>query len=105
MWRNGLDKTDSELSPLVNPCEHGNKERVVFCDITPCNPLKSNKYFGDRCRLHLQGRRISQEETSMKLVASRPCLIYFSILKLYATCSSETSVNFQRNTRRYIPED
>jgi hypothetical protein len=28
-----------------------------------------------------------------------------SILKLEAICSSETSVDSQRNTRRYIPED
>jgi hypothetical protein len=26
-------------------------------------------------------------------------------LKMKATCSSETSVDFQRTTRRYIPED
>jgi hypothetical protein len=32
------------------------------------------------------------------------CLAY-SILKMVMICSSETSVNFQRTTRRYIPED
>jgi hypothetical protein len=30
---------------------------------------------------------------------------YFSALKIEATFSSETSVHFQRITRRYIPED
>jgi hypothetical protein len=29
----------------------------------------------------------------------------FSILKMEAICSSETSVDTQRATRRYIPED
>jgi hypothetical protein len=31
-------------------------------------------------------------------------LAYSLILKIEATCCSETSVGFQRNTRRYIPE-
>jgi hypothetical protein len=30
---------------------------------------------------------------------------YFSTLKMVATCPSETSVDFQRNTRCYIPEN
>jgi hypothetical protein len=33
------------------------------------------------------------------------CLVYSSTLKMEATCSSETSADFQRSTRRYIPED
>jgi hypothetical protein len=33
------------------------------------------------------------------------CLIYCSTLKMEAICSSETSVDFQLTTRRYIPDD
>jgi hypothetical protein len=33
----------------------------VFWDITLRSPLKVNQRFGGTCRLHLQGRRISQE--------------------------------------------
>jgi hypothetical protein len=33
------------------------------------------------------------------------CLAYSSTLKIQATCYSETSVDFQRTTRRYIPND
>jgi hypothetical protein len=33
------------------------------------------------------------------------CSTYFSTLKMEATCSSRTSIDFQRTTRRYIPED
>jgi hypothetical protein len=33
------------------------------------------------------------------------CLAYSSNLRMEATCSSETSVDFQRTARRYIPED
>jgi hypothetical protein len=32
-------------------------------------------------------------------------LAYFSLLKMDAIFSSETSVDFQRNTRHYIPKD
>jgi hypothetical protein len=47
----------------------------------------------------------------VKQVASRACfmlvscLAYSSIMKMEAKCSSETSVDFQRTTRRYITED
>jgi hypothetical protein len=30
---------------------------TIFCDRTPCSPLKVNQRFGGTCRLHLQGRR------------------------------------------------
>jgi hypothetical protein len=33
------------------------------------------------------------------------CLAYSSTMKVEAICISETSVFFQRTTRRYIPED
>jgi hypothetical protein len=33
------------------------------------------------------------------------CLTYSSALKLEATCYTETSVDFQRATRCFIPED
>jgi hypothetical protein len=32
----------------------------LFWDITQCSPLKVNRRFGGTCRLHFQGRRISQ---------------------------------------------
>jgi hypothetical protein len=51
----------------------------------------------------------------MKLAASQAmhdacfmlvcCLDYSSTLKTEATCSSETSVDFQWTKRRYIPDD
>jgi hypothetical protein len=53
-------------------------KNTVFCDITLCLPL------------------------AFTLVS---CSAYSSTLKMEATCSSETSNDFQRITRRYIPED
>jgi hypothetical protein len=63
---------------------------TIFWDIAPCNPLSVNRHFGGTYRLHLQGRT---------------CRTYFFDLKMEAICSSETLVDTQRTTRRYIPED
>jgi hypothetical protein len=82
-----------------------------------CSPLKVNWHFGGTSRLHLQGRRISQARTqhenrrqaeqlclppTFTLVS---CLSYSSTLKMETTCSSETSVDFQRTTLSYVTED
>jgi hypothetical protein len=32
---------------------------IVIWDITPCSPLKVNRSFGGKYRLHLHGQRIS----------------------------------------------
>jgi hypothetical protein len=91
----------------------------VFWDITPCRPLKVNGRFGETCTLHLQGRRISQASNQREACSKLAtwyfllatfftlisCLAYSSTLMMQMTCSSETSVNFKRTTRRYIPEN
>jgi hypothetical protein len=41
-------------------------ESSLFWDITPCSPLKVNWPFGETCRLHLQGRRISQARNQLE---------------------------------------
>jgi hypothetical protein len=84
---------------------------TIFCDITPCSPLKVNRRFGGTYRLNLQGRRMSrarnQRESRYKAGAFTlvSCSTYYSTLKMEAIRSSETSVDFQRTTLRYIPED
>jgi hypothetical protein len=62
-------------------------ESSIFWDITPCSPLKV------RARLCLP-----------PAFTPVSCLAYSSTLKMEAKCSSETSVDFQRTTRSYIPE-
>jgi hypothetical protein len=64
-------------------------ESSIFRDIRPCSLLKVN-------------RRLLFMPPAFKL---DPCSVYSSTLKMEAICSSETSVGFQRTTRRYIPED
>jgi hypothetical protein len=59
---------------------------TIFWDIMPCSPLKVNR----------------ELPPAFTLVS---CLAYSSTLKVEAICSSETSVRFQRTTRRYIPGD
>jgi hypothetical protein len=63
--------------------------------------MKINRPFGGPCRFHLQDRRINQSRNQREIGDKQ----MFSILKMEAICSSETSVNFQLTTRRYIPQN
>jgi hypothetical protein len=75
-------------------------------DVMLCSLLKVNRRFGGTCHHNIQGQRISQAGNQRLLSATMVyCLAFSSTLKMEATCSSETSVDFQRTTRRYIPED
>jgi hypothetical protein len=65
---------------------------TIFWDITPCSPLSVSRRFGGTLCFPAVFTRVS-------------CPAYFSNLKMGAICSSETSVDIQRTTRRYIPED
>jgi hypothetical protein len=69
----------------------------MLWDITPRSPLKVN-------------RRYLAYSSALKMEAifSSEMLVSFSAysnLKMEAMCFSETSIDFQRTTRRYIPED
>jgi hypothetical protein len=82
-------------------------EEFCLLGYTPCSRLKVNRRFGGTRRPHHHSRIISR---AWKQVASRAftlvsCSTYSSILNMEAICSSETSVDFQWTTRRYIPED
>jgi hypothetical protein len=59
---------------------------VIFWHITPCSPIKVNRRFGG---------------TRFILVSFSA----YSTLKMEATCSSETLVDFRWTKRRYIPQD
>jgi hypothetical protein len=43
-------------------------ESSVVWDITPCSSLKVNQHFGGTCRLHLQGRIISLEDSKQNKI-------------------------------------
>jgi hypothetical protein len=64
----------------------------IFWDITLCSKLKINWCFGGTCRLHLQGSRISKQETSMKQVGLFGFLL--SLLQsAMASYESQHSIN------------
>jgi hypothetical protein len=77
----------------------------ILKDIKFCtkSSLKVNRCFGVTCLLHIQRRIIRQRrnyhEAGSKQTSSS------STLKMKATCSSETSVDLQRTTWRFIPEN
>jgi hypothetical protein len=85
----------------------------IFCNITPCSPLKVNRHFVGTCGLQLQSRRISQtgdqrevgSKDSLTCLVLVSCLACSSDLKMEMTHPSETSADFQRTTRCYIAED
>lgn len=68
----------------------------LFCDIKPCSPLTISRHCGGKCHLHLQVLWSSQA-ASIKQGDSRACCL--------TICSSEMLVEFQRNTRYYIPQE
>jgi hypothetical protein len=74
------------------------KKSIIFWDITPCSPLSVNRHFGGTYHLHLQVQRNKFSKKPASKQASR-------WQAMEAICSSETSVNTERNARRYIPED
>jgi hypothetical protein len=44
----------------INTANCSLQKSYTFWDITPRSPMKVNRRFGGTCRLHLNGRRISQ---------------------------------------------
>jgi hypothetical protein len=82
---------------------------TIFWDITPSSPLTINRRFGGTYRLQIQGRKISLARSRRKSrwQAETPPgkTPGFVTLKMEAIYSSETPVDTQRTTRRYIPED
>jgi hypothetical protein len=70
-----------------------------------------NRRFGGTYRLYLQGRRNKPSGTTSVKAGGKPAFTqvsssaYSSTLMKEVISSSEKSVDFQRTTRRYIPED
>jgi hypothetical protein len=76
----------------------------MFPALTPCSPLKINRRFGKKNILLLFSK--SKNKPNKKPTIIRFLLhAGFLLVLLEATCFSETSVDFQRTTRQYIPVD
>jgi hypothetical protein len=78
-------------------------------NLFPYSPLKVDRHFGVTFCLHLQGRRSQATNQSGSLLTTcftlLSCLDFSSILKTEATSSPLTSVDCQRTTQHYIPEN
>jgi hypothetical protein len=72
-------------------------KRTISWDVMPCSPVEVHRRFGGTCRLHFQ----SVLALIFLLV---PSSAHFSTRSMEATCSSETSEDFQRTTRCCGPE-
>jgi hypothetical protein len=78
---------------------------IIFWDMTPCSLLRFNRRFGGTYRLHLQGRRNKFSNACCLLACWFLLKFFFRPWRwMKAICSSETSVETQRTTRRHIPE-
>jgi hypothetical protein len=60
--------------------QNAENSRILW-DITPCSPLKTNRYFRGTCRLHLQGRRITEAWT-YRLCSARYLLYAGFLLRM-----------------------
>jgi hypothetical protein len=76
---------------------------TILWDITPCIPLKVNPRFGGTSPSSSGSKNKPRKKPELCFHAGF-LLAYSLTLKMEAIYSSETSVDFQRTTRRYIPE-
>jgi hypothetical protein len=88
-----LDRFDSVTILLL-------KTSSIFWDIMPSSPLKVLFIF----KLKKSQARHQHEllATCLMLVS---CLAYTLMMKMVEACCSKTQDDFQRITRRYVPED
>jgi hypothetical protein len=105
-------------------------EELCLLEYKAVYPLKVNPHFGGIYRVHLQGPGTIHARNKAKIfskngsafrgsnqlsannqamLATRfmlvSCLVSSSNIKTETTCSLETCLDYQRTTRRYIPED
>jgi hypothetical protein len=80
--------------PGIDEQTYSDLKSTIFWDITPCSPLSVKQRFRGTYHLCLP--------PAFTLVFAQ---LILSTLQMEAICSSETSVDTQRTTRHYIPED
>jgi hypothetical protein len=83
----------------------------VFRDEAPCSALEINRHFRGtyillQGRTRSQARSLSEKRWQVAVLATchRVCCLDSWYPKMEATCSPETSIEFQLTTRHYILE-
>jgi hypothetical protein len=99
-----MDETSAKLQNFHEYMNIKNLERFVSWDVTPCSPAKVNPTFRRNMPLPSPGSKKQEISKFANFFVLVSCLAYSSIMKMEDTCSSETSIDFQLTTRRYIPE-
>jgi hypothetical protein len=66
----------------------------IFWNIIPCSPLRVNRHFGGKCRLRLQGIRISKHEIAGRQNAE--CRTWYFSNSVLST--QATNININNNT-------
>jgi hypothetical protein len=94
----------SQLFSVYTPPSIWKLKSYIIRDITQSSQIKVSRRFGSTCSLLLWGWRTSHARNHHK-TGSEQKLVISLILNMDATCSSETSADFQRTTRPYILED
>jgi hypothetical protein len=95
------------MSCRILGCGSGGYEEYCLLEYNAVKSVESQPTY----RFHLPGLRISRARSKHKntrLLSAFTliyCSAYSSTLKMEAVCSSETSIDFQRTTRRYIPDN
>jgi hypothetical protein len=106
LW--GSETTVNETHPpqLISSYSQRCKQEELYLlwDIMPCSPVKVNRRFGGFYCFYLHDRRVNQIRDQHG-AGSKQRLAYSSVFKMKPVCSTETSVDIHRNTRRYISED
>jgi hypothetical protein len=70
---------------------------IVFCDVTPCSPLKVSRRFGGTSPVSFPNFPIYAPLYS--------CVACYSTMKTEATDSSQTLITLDQTTRCHIEED
>jgi hypothetical protein len=103
-----LDFTTAAWSHIHSNSFFGPKIREFYLlGYNACSLLKAKRLFGRTCRLNFKGRRLSQARYQHEATCfiALSILAYSSTLKMEAIYYPERSVDFQRITRCYIPEE
>jgi hypothetical protein len=87
---------------------HYKKQRFGMCWYLPAPHRRAQSSFsGAGVKATLDASQSQHQTRSSASTCFIPvsCLAYYSTMKMRAICSSETSVDIQQTTLRYIPKD